>query len=79
MNKLEKLTELWLNENFITKLEGLENLTQLKSLFVCYNQISKIEGLENLKNLETLWLCNNQIEVFSKIFKFFLTNFYLDH
>lgn len=63
LNELKNLTELWLNENFITKLEGLENLTQLKSLYLCFNQISKIEGLNNLKNLEVLWLCNNSIEV----------------
>lgn len=61
---MENLTELWLNENMISRIEGLQAMGQLKSLYLSFNQISKIEGLENLKNLETLWLCSNQIEVF---------------
>ena len=63
MSKLENLTELWLNENAITKIEGLDKCINLRSLYICYNEIKKIEGIEDLKNIENLWLCNNQIEV----------------
>lgn len=56
------LQGLWLNNNALVKIEGLERCTRLVSLFLNNNFISKIEGLEELKFLETLNLAHNKIE-----------------
>lgn len=46
----------------IDKIEGLENLTNLKTLMISDSpQLTKIEGLENLQNLEMLMLVDNNI------------------
>jgi Leucine-rich repeat (LRR) protein len=37
--------------NKITKIEGLDNLVNLRELKLCGNNITKIEGLDNLVNL----------------------------
>lgn len=39
------LVALWLNNNGISKIEGLDNLIHLTSLALNNNSISKIEGL----------------------------------
>ena len=56
------LTSLNLNNNGITKIEGLNNKSNLVSLRLESNQITNIEGLENLYQLETLDFWNNHIE-----------------
>jgi len=43
----------------IGKIEGLDNLKDLKNLKLSSNKISKIEGIKHLKNLEELWLRSN--------------------
>ena len=53
---------LCLNENKITDLKGIEQLTELESLQVNFNQIEKIEYISNLKNLKTFWICENRIQ-----------------
>lgn len=55
------LKELTVNDNQISKIEGLENLKQLEDLEVSNNQIQKIEGLEGLTELFRLIVSNNQI------------------
>jgi Leucine-rich repeat (LRR) protein len=45
--------------NYINKISGLENLTQLEVLDLSGNRIEKIEGLENLTNLKLLDLSVN--------------------
>lgn len=57
------LVALWLNNNGISKIEGLDNLINLTSLALNNNCIAKIEGLENLFNLSILNLSHNKIEV----------------
>ncbi len=61
IEKMTWLTELYLGNNQITKIEGLGNLIQLKVLSLDNNQITKIEGLDNLIQLNQLFLNNNQI------------------
>ena len=48
------MRELYLSYNQIKKIEGLENLKNLKILDLDDNKISEIEGLEHLTNLEEL-------------------------
>ena len=47
----------------ITKIKGLEALTDLKVLNLNQNNISQIKGLESLVNLEELHLDHNQITI----------------
>jgi len=57
------LTKLQLDNNIITKIQGLETLTELRWLDLSFNMIEKIEGLENLRQLEDLSLFSNRIVV----------------
>ena len=50
-----------LSWNQIARIEGLDNLTNLKKLMLSWNQIARIEGLDNLTNLEELELGSNLI------------------
>ena len=54
--ELTNLETLYLKNNNISKIEGLEKLTNLKLLSLDDNKISKIEGLEQLTNLKWLYL-----------------------
>lgn len=58
---------MWLNENEITKIDGLEKCTALKSLYLSHNSIKTIQGLESLSNLEVLWICDNKIDVLENL------------
>ena len=49
------------SEKGVTKIEGLEKLSQLQELNLSNNQITKIQGLEKLSQLQKLNLGNNQI------------------
>lgn len=40
-------TQMYLQSNRITKIEGLQNLINLKELYLSHNGIEVIEGLEN--------------------------------
>ena len=40
-----------LSHNKITKIQGLETLTNLQILNLSYNKITEIQGLETLTNL----------------------------
>lgn len=52
---------MWLEGNGLSKLEGLECLTELRGLYCQQNCIKTIEGLDTLKHLDTLNLSNNLI------------------
>ncbi|KKN28245.1 hypothetical protein LCGC14_0856260 [marine sediment metagenome] len=45
----------------ISKIEGLEKLTELKSLELCGNDFIEMKGLEKLVNLEYLDLSENKV------------------
>jgi len=64
---LENLKELYLGENFLTKIEGLEHVPNLTILDISYNKIEKLEGIDQLKQLEELWLNTNKIENFADL------------
>ena len=51
------LRSLFIHNNQITSLEGLEGLTQLKEIYCNVNEIDSLKPLEGLTNLHTLY-CN---------------------
>lgn len=69
------ITDLDLNENQITKIEGLTDLVNLETLDLSYNRfviffsvfyilfcrVSEIEGLENCTKMTHLYLVGNKI------------------
>jgi len=59
------LKSLWLNNNAIGLLEGLNSLKNLVCLYLSYNVITEISGLDELENLETLVLSHNYISKIS--------------
>ena len=59
---MEELVKLQLDNNIITKIQGLESLHKLKWLDLSFNMIEKIEGLEKLTMLEDLSLFSNRIQ-----------------
>ena len=50
-----------MDNNFIERITGLDNLIHLVWLDLSFNRIQRIEGLENLKRLQVLALYQNQI------------------
>ena len=61
---LSKLKKLCLDNNIISKIEGLgEELANLEWLDLSFNNISVVEGLDNLQSLIDLSLFHNRIEV----------------
>ncbi len=65
--KLYDLLILKLNDNQISKIDGLDGLSELKKLSLANNIIHDIEGLKNQNNLEILTLTSNQIEKLSRL------------
>jgi len=61
LTPLKKLTIMTLIDNGIQKIEGVDNLVNLKELDLRNNSISSIEGVDNLVNLKELYLKNNSI------------------
>lgn len=51
-----------LNENQITEIKGLENLSNLVELYLENNQISELGRIDSLNRLKDLWLSNNRIK-----------------
>ena len=56
------LKKLFLSDNKIKKVKGLETLHNLETLDLSRNKISKISGLEALMNIKDLWLFGNKID-----------------
>lgn len=61
VSNLPNLRELFIANNKITTIAGLENCTKLEVLDVGYNRIRKIEGLSSCVNLRDLWMGKNKI------------------
>lgn len=60
-DKLETLTELYLENQQISDLSPLETLPQLQVLYLSNNQISDLQPLSVLTQLQKLYLNGNQI------------------
>jgi len=63
LNGCPNLCELYLGQNKISRIEGLNHLVNLKIISLQSNRITKIEGLDCLVNLEELYLSHNGIQV----------------
>ena len=61
LKKIPNLERLWLTQNQLTDLKGLENLTQLTELYIAGNQLVDIKCLENLTQLTRLNLSGNKL------------------
>lgn len=65
LNQLLCLQILWLADNKIFALEGLDSLTGLKELNLARNKISHVgDGIAKLTALNTLNLAHNRISSF---------------
>lgn len=62
LDNFVNLIHLYLDNNTILKIEGLEKLKKLRSLYLQNNFISKIENLENNTDLVNLNLSGNKIK-----------------
>ena len=58
---MEKIVKLQLDNNIIVRIQGLDQLVNLRWLDLSFNLIEKIDGLEKNKELEDLSLYNNCI------------------
>jgi protein phosphatase 1 regulatory subunit 7 len=50
-----------MQENYITKIEGLDNLCNLGQINLCKNCIYKVEGLQGCTSLTTLLIGENRL------------------
>ncbi|KAL2112734.1 hypothetical protein VUR80DRAFT_6616 [Thermomyces stellatus] len=57
----ETLTELDLYDNLITRIRGLDDLTNLTSLDLSFNKIRHIKNVDHLTKLRELFLVSNKI------------------
>ncbi|ANZ75659.1 BA75_02563T0 [Komagataella pastoris] len=62
LDSLKNLEILSIQSNRLTKIEGLEELVNLRELYLADNGISKIENLDKNTKLEVLDLTSNRIE-----------------
>ena len=56
MLEFKNLTRLSIYDNYITKLENLDNCVSLQRLYIERNMIRRLEGLQNCRQLEELTL-----------------------
>ena len=61
IEKMTWLKVLSLDNNQISKIEGLNHLNSLTTLYLYNNQISKIEGLNHMNRMATLYITTKQI------------------
>lgn len=60
--RLKCMEALWLNDNLLTKVEGLDTNMQLKALYLHNNRINTLKGsLKFLRHIEMLSLQNNRL------------------
>jgi Leucine-rich repeat (LRR) protein len=59
---MSKLQELRLDQNRISKIEGLSGCVSLRKLDVSFNNIEKLEGISGLQQLQELKASNNAIK-----------------
>ena len=68
-HSFENLEALWLTNNNLTSITGLEKNFRIKILCLGYNRITSLEGssLSVMKFLETLYLNNNKLKNLDKV------------
>ena len=63
------IEELFLADNNIKIITGLDNLALLRRLDLSKNEISKCHGLESIDRLKFLFLCHNKISKVNELSK----------
>ncbi|MBO0932539.1 TIR domain-containing protein [Fibrella aquatilis] len=63
------LKQLYLDKNYIRKLENLDNLTKLEQFNITYNEIEQIEGIEKLTSLQILDMQFNRLRTIENLNK----------
>ena len=61
LNKFTNLQKLYLSNNKLTEIKGLDKLVNLQELDLSNNEITEIKSLNTLVGLQKLYLSNNQI------------------
>ncbi|EJW71135.1 hypothetical protein WUBG_17962, partial [Wuchereria bancrofti] len=61
LNKLTALRELYLSQNGIKYLTGLENNTNLEILDLNYNRLISISNIHHLQKLTDFWAKKNNV------------------
>lgn len=56
LDKLVNLTELYISENGIEMIEGLENNKLIETIDIAKNRLASIDNIEHLENLEEFWV-----------------------
>merc|ERR1712130_674157 len=69
LSDLTALKELYLAENGIEVIEGLDALVNLTILDLDKNRVTAIQGPDKLTQLEELWLSSNRINHFDEVAK----------
>ncbi|KAG5492961.1 hypothetical protein JKF63_01541 [Porcisia hertigi] len=64
---LAHVEELWLSENHIRVIEGLDNMTRLRRLYLHNNRIESLNGLPPLRHLRELWLSSNRLSALTHL------------
>jgi len=62
LTRFTKIEHLYLYDNQITSLQGIESMKNLKSLYLQNNEISDIGLISELKNLEVIYVTKNKIK-----------------
>ena len=62
LGALPHLRELYLQNNQLQRMDGLQGCTGLHKLWLCCNHLCQLEGLTKLPDLRELWLQDNSFE-----------------
>lgn len=66
---MPQLEELYISDNALETLAGLENNTKLRVLEISNNKVASLQGLASLADLEELWASYNLIADFAEVEK----------
>lgn len=66
---MPQLEELYISDNALETLNGLENNTKLRILEISNNKVTSLSGLEPLAELEEIWASYNLLADFAEVEK----------
>jgi Leucine-rich repeat (LRR) protein len=79
-NDFPNLEVLWLNDNNLRSVEGLDHNIRVKELYLHNNRIKTLEGsIKNLLHLRTVTLYNNELSDLDHTMTYFKNLQYLVH
>jgi protein phosphatase 1 regulatory subunit 7 len=65
LDRLLLLNQLYLSENGLTKIEGLEENVEISTLDLANNKICVVENIEHLSKLEEFWVRKHFVLMFN--------------